>query len=143
MAVSELTFAGGALMGFAGSLHCAGMCGSIAAGLMFSFDGEGGTRGRIKALAAAHAGRVLAYATAGLVVGAIGTSVYAGLDRAGGYEIARLIAWPCRSPPASPGCCARPASAAASRPAPAGPSSQASPGAACPAAWSMVHCSTP
>lgn len=91
MAVSELTFAGGALMGFAGSLHCAGMCGSIAAGLMFSFDGEGGTRGRIKALAAAHAGRVLAYATAGLVVGAIGTSVYAGLDRAGGYEIARLI----------------------------------------------------
>ncbi|MEN2986758.1 sulfite exporter TauE/SafE family protein [Tistrella sp. BH-R2-4] len=91
MAVSELSFAGGFLMGAASSLHCAGMCGGIAAGLMFSFDGEGGTRGRLKALAAAHAGRVVAYATAGLVVGAIGTSVYGGLDRAGAYQIARLL----------------------------------------------------
>jgi hypothetical protein len=67
MVLSSLTLGGGLLLGLASSLHCAGMCGPIASSLMFGF-GPGQTR----ALAAAQAGRVLVYVTAGALAGSAG-----------------------------------------------------------------------
>ena len=38
--LSQLSFLGGLLAGFASSLHCVGMCGGIAASLSVSLGGE-------------------------------------------------------------------------------------------------------
>jgi len=85
-ALIQLNFAGGLMAGFASSLHCVGMCGGLASGLMFSLSAQNGTAARAQALAWAQLGRVLAYLVAGLAVGAVGSSVFIALDR----EIAHL-----------------------------------------------------
>ncbi|MBN8913827.1 MAG: sulfite exporter TauE/SafE family protein [Rhizobiales bacterium] len=76
-------------LGLASTLHCAGMCGGIAAGLLHVSAPRSAAEGmRIAALT--HAGRIASYALAGTLVGAMGAPAVAWLDR----EIAfRLVQW--------------------------------------------------
>jgi len=76
-------------LGLASTLHCAGMCGSIAAGLLhFGAPQSTGESARLAALT--HAGRIASYVTAGLLAGALGAPALGWLDR----EIAfRLLQW--------------------------------------------------
>ncbi len=85
MALDSLTFAGGLMMGLASSLHCAGMCGAIASSLMFAFSPANGRGERVRALFAAHAGRIVMYVTAGAALGAFGSAFYGAFDHAGAY----------------------------------------------------------
>ncbi len=87
MVLSSLTFGGGLLLGLASGLHCAGMCGPIAASLMFGF-GPGQTR----ALAAAQAGRVLIYTLAGALAGGAAGAAVAGAHPAAGFLVLRVAA---------------------------------------------------
>ncbi len=73
MVLNSLTFGGGLLLGLASSLHCASMCGPIAASLTFGFGPN-----RARALMAAQAGRILIYVTAGALAGAAGGAVLSG-----------------------------------------------------------------
>lgn len=84
-----LTIATGIGLGLASTLHCAGMCGGIASSLLIG--GPWGTASRAShVLTLTHAGRITAYASAGLLIGAVGTPVVGWLDR----ELAfRLVQW--------------------------------------------------
>lgn len=89
MAVSEFSFLGGMVLGFASTLHCAGMCGGIATSLTLMFQPQtSGERARI--LAMAQAGRVTSYMLAGAVLGYSGAELYGAFDRAGAF---RLLQW--------------------------------------------------
>ena len=54
MAVSEFSFMGGMVLGFASTLHCAGMCGGIATSLTLMFAPET-TGDRVRILTAPDA----------------------------------------------------------------------------------------
>ncbi len=89
MAVSEFSFVGGMVLGFASTLHCAGMCGGIATSLTLMFEPK--TAGdRVSILALAQAGRVTSYLLAGAVLGYAGAELYGAFDRAGAF---RLLQW--------------------------------------------------
>lgn len=76
-------------LGLASTLHCAGMCGGLAAGLLH-FSAPRSTTEGIRIAALTHAGRITSYALAGTLIGAIGAPAVAWLDR----EIAfRLVQW--------------------------------------------------
>ena len=62
--------AGGFLLGLAGSLHCACMCGGIASGAMFLL-GPGSERERITTLLLLQAGRIATYSIAGGAVASV------------------------------------------------------------------------
>ena len=92
MAVVDLTFAGGLLMGLASSLHCAGMCGAIASSLMFSFAPDGGVAARARAHFAAQGGRIAVYMAAGTALGGAGAAFYGSFDHAEAYLALRWAA---------------------------------------------------
>lgn len=92
MAPDSLTLLGGLLLGLASSLHCAGMCGAIASSLMFAFAPGEGESGRLRALMAAHAGRVLMYVAGGATLGAVGSTLYGAFDHAGAFLVMRWAA---------------------------------------------------
>ena len=92
MAPDGLTFFGGLLLGVASSLHCIGMCGAIASSMMFAFSPGGAAVDRARALLAAQSGRVLVYAAAGAVVGAVGSAVYGDFDHVSAYLFMRWAA---------------------------------------------------
>lgn len=79
----NIGFVPGLLLGFASSLHCAGMCGGIAASLMFSLRPAGG-RGRagadLRPLMTAQAARIGAYVIAGALLGLAGAGLYGAFD---------------------------------------------------------------
>ena len=58
----------GLALGLASTLHCAGMCGAISCSLLLAQE-RGGARSAQAAFALTHLGRIMAYATAGAVVG--------------------------------------------------------------------------
>jgi sulfite exporter TauE/SafE len=87
MVLSSLTLGGGLLLGSASSLHCAGMCGPIAAGLMAGFGPN-----RARALMAAQAGRVFSYVAAGALAGAAGGAIYGGPDHPAAFLAMRAAA---------------------------------------------------
>jgi sulfite exporter TauE/SafE len=87
MVLSSLTLAGGLLLGLASSLHCASMCGPIAASLMFGFGPS-----RARALAAALSGRVAVYVVAGGIAGAAGGAIYGGVQHQGAFLAMRAAA---------------------------------------------------
>lgn len=62
--------AGGCLLGLAGSLHCACMCGGIASGALFLID-PGKPAERMLTLLSLQAGRILTYSAAGAAVAGI------------------------------------------------------------------------
>jgi len=92
MMPDSLTFLGGLLLGLASSLHCVGMCGGIASGLMFAFSPGDSAADRARPLLAAQAGRVLIYAAAGAALGALGSTVYFIFDHSGAHLIVRWAA---------------------------------------------------
>ena len=85
MGPSGLTFFGGLLMGLASSLHCAGMCGSIASGIMLALEPNGAPRARAQALLTAQAGRVAAYVASGAFLGGVGGVFYGAFDHSDAY----------------------------------------------------------
>lgn len=89
MDLSAVFLATGLGLGLASTLHCAGMCGAVAASLMHFGAPRSPSEGmRIAALT--HAGRIISYATAGAIIGAFGAPAVAWLDR----ELAfRLVQW--------------------------------------------------
>ena len=66
------------LMGFFGSPHCLGMCGGLVAAFGLSMQ-EVSLAKRRALIATYHIGRLLSYATLGLIAGVIGTTVLAPL----------------------------------------------------------------
>jgi sulfite exporter TauE/SafE len=90
MDVSPLSFLAALLMGFASSLHCAGMCGGIASTLTLLLAPDGTVRARSGVLLQTQAGRVLSYVLAGTIVGAFGSAVYGILDREAAYTLLRI-----------------------------------------------------
>lgn len=89
MEVLGLALAAGFGLGLASTLHCAGMCGSLAASVMLAGAPQRvSDAGRVLVLT--HVGRVFGYALAGAAVGAIGSPVVGWFDR----EVAfRLVQW--------------------------------------------------
>lgn len=87
MILGSLTFGGGLLLGLASSLHCAGMCGPIAASLTLGFGPN-----RARALLAAQAGRIVVYIAAGAVAGAAVGAVYGGARHPGAFLAMRAAA---------------------------------------------------
>ena len=53
---------------------------------------QGGESGRVRALFAAHAGRVLMYVAGGAALGAVGSSIYGAFDHAGAFLAMRWAA---------------------------------------------------
>lgn len=86
---STLFLATGLGLGLASTLHCAGMCGAVAASLMH-FGAPRSPPEGLRIAALTHAGRILSYAIAGAIIGAVGAPAVAWLDR----ELAfRLVQW--------------------------------------------------
>ena len=79
----------GVALGLASTLHCAGMCGAISCSLMLAQE-RGGVRSAQAAFALTHLGRIIAYATAGAVVGFAGAPAIAWMDREAAF---RLLQW--------------------------------------------------
>lgn len=87
---SSLTIVAGMLMGFASSLHCAGMCGSIGSALMLTTQPEADMGQRARMLLVTQFGRVIAYAAAGGILGAFGSSLAGAFDQTAAY---RVLQW--------------------------------------------------
>jgi sulfite exporter TauE/SafE len=86
---SALFLASGLGLGLASTLHCAGMCGAVAASLMHVGSPRSPSEGmRIAALT--HTGRILSYATAGAIIGSVGAPAVAWLDREMAF---RVVQW--------------------------------------------------
>lgn len=89
---SDLTLIGGLLLGFASSLHCAGMCGGIASSLMLAFDRQGSRWSQVKVLLTMQLARVFAYITAGAFLGALGSEFYGAFNHAEAHGVMRWAA---------------------------------------------------
>jgi sulfite exporter TauE/SafE len=83
--------AGGLLMGFAGSLHCAGQCGGIASSLLIATGRGSSGSERAKALLITQLGRMVTYTIAGGVVGVAGDAFGGLLDLAGIQPLLRIL----------------------------------------------------
>ncbi|MEE2565069.1 sulfite exporter TauE/SafE family protein [Hyphobacterium marinum] len=88
----EISFLGGLLAGLASSLHCAGMCGGIAASLMMTLSPDEQTHSRAATLLTAQAGRVTAYVAAGALLGLAGTGFYTLFDLDFAHQMFRWVA---------------------------------------------------
>lgn len=87
--LGALSFTSGVLLGFSSSLHCAGMCGGIAASLML---GLGRASGQVRTLLTLQAGRVAAYVAAGAFLGSAGAMFYGRMDHGAGHAVLRAVA---------------------------------------------------
>ncbi|MCZ8321033.1 MAG: sulfite exporter TauE/SafE family protein [Novosphingobium sp.] len=84
-----MAVAGGVLLGLASSLHCAGMCGPIAASLTWA-TAPASRFGGGERLLYLQAGKALAYLVAGAIVGHLGSLTFGWLDREQGF---RVLQW--------------------------------------------------
>ncbi|MBL8564081.1 MAG: sulfite exporter TauE/SafE family protein [Hyphomicrobiaceae bacterium] len=89
MAISEFSFLGGMVLGFASTLHCAGMCGGIATSLTLMFAPQS-AMDRARILMLAQAGRVTSYVAAGAILGYFGSELYTSFNHAGAF---RVLQW--------------------------------------------------
>ena len=89
--MNPTTLLGGVLLGFASSLHCAGMCGGIGASMTLTLAKDGSRQSQSRALLTAQAGKAVAYTAAGALVGGLGAGVYGLLDRQAAYLVLRGI----------------------------------------------------
>jgi len=89
--LSELSILGGLLAGLASSLHCVGMCGGIASSLMIGLSPTEGAKARSRVLLLAQLGRIFSYILAGAILGALGSSLYLGFDRAEAHLLLRWV----------------------------------------------------
>jgi sulfite exporter TauE/SafE len=83
--------AGGLLMGFAGSLHCAGQCGGIASSLLIATGWGSSGSARVRALLVTQLGRTVTYTIAGGLVGVAGSALGNLLDLAGIQPVLRIL----------------------------------------------------
>ncbi|WP_421789718.1 sulfite exporter TauE/SafE family protein [Hyphobacterium sp.] len=88
-ALAQVSFLGGLIAGLASSLHCAGMCGGIASGLMFSLSPDQSGTARLGTLMTAQTGRMLSYVVAGAAVGVAGTGLYSMIDLSAAHAFFR------------------------------------------------------
>ncbi|MFT4181418.1 MAG: sulfite exporter TauE/SafE family protein [Rhizobium sp.] len=86
---SDVILMSGLLLGFAGSAHCACLCGGIASSLMLATAPE---RRRSTSFLMIQLGRVLTYVAAGAAVGSMMEAFGRLLRFSGGQEVLRLIA---------------------------------------------------
>lgn len=89
MEISEFSFLGGVLLGLASTLHCAGMCGGIATGIVMLFDAKTPAE-RVRVLLLAQAGRITGYVAVGAILGYAGSGLYGAFNAAGAF---RLLQW--------------------------------------------------
>ena len=89
--LSELSILGGLLTGFASSLHCVGMCGGIASSLMIGLSPDGNAKERARILFLAQMGRIFSYVIVGAILGALGSNLYLGFDRAEAHLLLRWV----------------------------------------------------
>ncbi|MCP9627459.1 sulfite exporter TauE/SafE family protein [Rhodopseudomonas palustris] len=88
-------FIGGAVLGLAGSLHCAGLCGGIASSLLLATSSpDAAASGRAATLLRIQLGRTLSYTLFGAAVGA-GGAAFGGLVTLAGLQPAMRIAAAC------------------------------------------------
>lgn len=78
-------------LGLASQVHCVGMCGGIVAALNIATAPRGGVSPLRYALAY-NGGRILSYALAGALLGALGGGALALFDRDAGYRVLRYAA---------------------------------------------------
>jgi sulfite exporter TauE/SafE len=83
--------ASGLLMGFAGSLHCAGQCGGIASSLLIATGSGSSGSERVNAQLVTQLGRTVTYAIAGGLVGVAGSALGNLLDLAGIQPVLRIL----------------------------------------------------
>lgn len=88
----EYTFLGGALLGLASSLHCAGMCGPLASSLLFTATPAGTVGTRLKFIALTQTGKAFSYAMAGLAMGSLGSGFLQFFDRQIAFQVAQWAA---------------------------------------------------
>ena len=89
----EIHFVAGALMGLAGSLHCAGVCGGIASSLLLATEAaDGAPAARAATLLKVQLGRALSYALFGAVVGSGGAAFAELIHLAGMQPMTRIAA---------------------------------------------------
>ncbi|MFC0239435.1 sulfite exporter TauE/SafE family protein [Rhodopseudomonas telluris] len=95
MITTGLPFIGGAVLGLAGSLHCAGLCGGIASSLLLATSSpDAAASGRAATLLRIQLGRALSYTLFGAAVGA-GGAAFGGLVTLAGFQPAMRIAAAC------------------------------------------------
>lgn len=95
MISSGMHFVGGAVLGLAGSLHCAGLCGGIASSLLLATSAPNAAPAeRAAMLLRIQLGRAFSYALCGAMVGA-GGAAFAGLVGLAGVQPAMRIAAAC------------------------------------------------
>lgn len=83
-----LGISGGFGLGLASTLHCAGMCGGLAASLLHFGEARSAAEGmRIAALT--QTGRILSYSLAGALAGAVGAPAMSWLDREVAFRLAQ------------------------------------------------------
>ncbi|MDB5628148.1 MAG: hypothetical protein JWQ51_488 [Tardiphaga sp.] len=92
MAVAGADIIGGALMGLAGSLHCAGLCGGIAASLLLAASPVTTQASRSTALLTTQIGRATSYTLCGALVGGGGAAFAHLLALANAQSVLRVIA---------------------------------------------------
>lgn len=82
----------GLTLGFASSLHCAGMCGPIGCSLMM-LGSTPGDRGAVaRRLALLQAGRIIAYGLGGLAFGLFGVGLYGSLNFSATHAVLQWVA---------------------------------------------------
>ena len=89
--MTTLDFGGGLLLGLASSLHCAGMCGGIAASIALATAPGASTSGRLVALLQAQAGKAAGYMAAGAALGWAGAGLYGALDMTEAFGILQKV----------------------------------------------------
>ncbi len=93
MITSGIHFVGGALMGLAGSLHCAGLCGGIASSLLLATQtSDAAPLTRAAALLKIQLGRALSYTLYGAMVGGGGAAFTGLINLAGVQPMTRIAA---------------------------------------------------
>ncbi len=85
------SFGAAVMLGLLGSVHCAAMCGGLAAAFSLAIPADATALARARVLASLSAGRILGYAVAGTVVGTLGIAVV-GLLGATGAAVLRALA---------------------------------------------------
>jgi len=82
----------GLAMGLASSLHCAGMCGPIACGLLIAGGGRNTPLAATLQTLTAQAGRIASYAAAGAAFGIFGAGLYGSINLESAHQIMQWAA---------------------------------------------------
>ena len=85
--MSSLTLLGGLILGLMSSLHCVVMCGGVGGALSLSLGRTSSLPDRARALMTAQAGKLIAYVTAGAIVGGFGSALYGLFDQHAAYAV--------------------------------------------------------